>query len=414
MDSKLMRSIKTISYRKILNSHVEFTNEFVIELTNGYCGIGAAPQGETISIYEEKACTIDPQRIIEAIKRELYLNIALNQEKFDDYLEQKVPIFGRNNCYALSLAFFNATNKSQTSLQQCKEINTSIAFPAMCINVLNGGKHAYTNPVLSDFHEYLLVSKGNNIEKIIEDHNRIQNKVKERLISQSKIVVNGNLVNKFATPDNRECIEFLLNIRDSLNLTDSYDLMIDAAGTDLWTEDGYRFCITDNSLKSSDELYRYWMNTIEEYNIKYLEDPFHEKDYESWRKLTTTQNQCNIIGDDLYSGDFQRIQEGAAKEYTNGVMLKPNQAGTVSATIRAIRTAQSNGQILIMSHRSISTESTFLATITHMYKVKCIKNGPLCTDYSSIIRLNELIRLTEVGCGRLHNNKHHQAWGNRL
>jgi len=393
--SKLVPSIKKISYRKILNSRVEFTNEFIIELSNGCCGVGSSPRGETISIYEEKTSTIDPREIVEATNRYQYCNVPLDQKRFDDYLQRKMHIFGRNNCYALSLAFFNATNKSLASLQRCKEDNVNAEFPNLCINVLNGGKHAYTNPVLSDFHEYLLVSKSNDLGEIIRDHNKIQNEVREKLITKNQIVVNNNLVNKFDTVDNRECIELLLSVLESLNLSDKYDLMIDAAGTDLWTGQGYRFSVTDNSLKTGDELCRYWMDLIEEYNIKFLEDPFHEKDYESLERLTTTQNQCNIIGDDIYSGDAQRIEEGSIKKYTNGVVLKPNQAGTVSALVRAIEAVQSNGQILIMSHRSISTESTFLATITCMYKAKYIKIGPLCTDYSSIIRLNELIRLTD-------------------
>ena len=388
-----MPQIKTISYRKILNSHVEFTNEFIVKLSNGYIGIGSSPLGETISIYEDKTNTIDPQRIIQTINQDQYYNIPLNQNKFDYYLQRKMHIFGRNNCYALSLAFFNATNKSRKQPPPYKKISTNITFPNLCINVLNGGKHAYTNPVLSDFHEYLLVSKSNNLREIIKDHNKIQNKVKEKLITKNKIVVNNNLVNKFDTANNRECIEFLLGILEELNLTDRYDLMIDAAGTDLWTKQGYRFSLTDNSLKTSDELYEYWMGLIKEYNLKFLEDPFHEEDFESWKKLTTTQDKCTIIGDDLYSGDPQKIQEGLTKKYSDAVMLKPNKAGTVTATITEIVKTNSNNKILIMSHRSISTESIFLATITHMYNARYIKNGPIFTDYSSIIRINELIRL---------------------
>lgn len=387
--------IKTISYRRILNSRVEFTNEFVIELADGRCGIGAAPRGETTSIYEEKASRIGPARIIEVINQDQRDDIALNQKKFDLYLQRKMDILGRNNCYALSLAFFDATHQSQTPLQDRKEVNAKVELPCLCINVLNGGKHGYTNPVLSDFHEYLLVSKSNDLEEIIKDHNEIQNKVREKLMTKDKTTVNKNLVNKFDTTDNRECIEFLLHILENLNLSNKYDLMIDAAGTDLWIGRGYQFSVTDKSLKTSDELCRYWMDLIEEYNIRFLEDPFHEKDYGSWRTLTTTQNQCNIIGDDIYSADSERIKEGSTRKYTHGVMIKPNQAGTVSATIGAIEAAQNNGQILIMSHRSISTESTFLAAITYVCKAKYIKNGPLGTDYSSIVRLNELIRLVE-------------------
>lgn len=388
-ESELMPSIKTISHRKILNSHVEFTNEFIIQLNNGCSGIGSAPSGETLSIYEDRTTVGDPQKIKETISKDQYCNAPLSQKKFDDYLEMKIPMFGRNNCYALSLAFFNATNKST------KHPYPKTQFPNLCINVLNGGKHAYTNPVLSDFHEYLLVASNNKLIEVIEEHNRIQNKVREKLMTKKKMVVNGNLVNTFATADNRECIDFLLGILESLNLTDRYDLMIDASGTDLWTERGYRFALTDNSLKTSAEFYRYWMNLVKDYNIKFLEDPFDDRDYEAWRKLTTTQNQCNIIGDNLYSTDSQRIQQGSVKKYTNGLMIKPNQAGTVSATLRAIETAQNANQIVITSHRSISTESTFLAWLTHTCGVKYIKNGPLHTDYSSVMRLNELIRLIE-------------------
>lgn len=389
----LKGKMKSVSYRKVLNSHVEFTNEFIIELDDGSSGACAAPQGETISIYEDRNSSIDGRTITEIVSRE-QCNVPLTQEKFDEYLQKKIPVFGRNNSFALSLAFFNATEEPQRYLMFQHKNDTKLSAPALCLNVLNGGRHAYTNPVLSDFPEYLLVSRNNNIKEIINDHNTIQKEVKDKLIGLKKIVINGNLVSTFNKADNCECIKFLLGIRDGLNLTEKYDLMIDASAGDLWTTDGYRFSLTDNSVKSGDEFCTYWRNMIEEYKVKYLEDPFYEKDFLNWRKLTTTQDKCNIIGDNLYSSDPIRIQQGAVEKYTNGTIIKPNQAGTVSSAIRAIQTAQRNNQIAITSHRSISTESNFLAVLTSMYNVKYIKIGPLCTDYSSVIRLNEIIRLT--------------------
>lgn len=384
--SKETGIIKTISYRKILNSHVEFTNEFIIEMNNNSFGIGSAPKGETISIYEDSTDNnVGIEKIIENINTDLC--DQLNQEKLDDYLDRRMHIFGRNNCYAISEAFFNAMNKHN---YPNKKIDNEIV---LCMNFLNGGKYAYTNPVLSDFPEYLLISRKNNLTEVIKDHNDIQNKIREKLLIKNKITVNNNLVSKFDTADNRQCIEFLIDILDSLNLTDKYDLMIDASAGDLLTKNGYQFSITDSSLKTSYELYEYWMNIIKDYNIKFLEDPFHEKDYESWKQLTTTQNKCNIIGDNLYSSDPKKIMEGISRKYTNGIIAKPNQAGTVSTIIRAIQIAQDNNQIVITSHRSISTESIFLSILTNICKVRYIKIGPLNTDYSSIIRLNELIRL---------------------
>lgn len=390
-----MSVIKSIACRKVLNSHAKFTNEFIIEFDDGSVGTGASPQGETISIYEDRQVTIDPGMIIQTIREDGYLGRPLDQAIFDDYLQHHVSYFGRNNAYGLSLAFFNAVSRSTSPFTLFDKPETKMAAPCICLNILNGGWHAYTNPVLSDFHEYLLVANSNNPEELIANHNEIQREVKERLLRQTKTVVSGNPVNCFATSDNRECIDFLLNIRDSLGLSDQFDLMIDASGGDLWTDEGYRLQITDNSVRSSEEFYEYWMDMTKQYNIRFLEDPFHEKDFASWQCLTTSQQACYVIGDNLYSSDAGRIEAGALKKLTHGVVIKPNQAGTITAVRRAIETAQRNNQMIITSHRSISTESTFLSLLTCIHDIEYTKIGPLMTDYSSVIRLNEIIRLTE-------------------
>ena len=103
-----------------------------------------------------------------------------------------------------------------------------------------------------------------------------------------------------------------------------------------------------------------------------------------------------MIGDNYYSSDAARIEAGARKQHTHAVIIKPNQAGTVTGIRRAVEAAQLAGQIVITSHRSISTEETFISALTCMYGVQYIKIGPLVTDYSSIVRLNEIIRLTEA------------------
>jgi enolase len=102
-----------------------------------------------------------------------------------------------------------------------------------------------------------------------------------------------------------------------------------------------------------------------------------------------------VIGDNLYSSDVRRIEDGAKRTLSHGAVIKPNQAGSVSAVRRAIESARRHGMIAITSHRSISTESTFLSALTCAYSVAYIKIGPLFTDYSSVIRLNEILRLSE-------------------
>lgn len=100
----MMSTIAGISWRRVLNSHVEFTNEFIVELEDGSIGIGGSPKGETISIYEDKAISIEPQTIIQTIEGDGLLSMSLDQEVLDDYLAEHIALFGRNNAYGLSLA----------------------------------------------------------------------------------------------------------------------------------------------------------------------------------------------------------------------------------------------------------------------------------------------------------------------
>jgi enolase len=395
---KTMHKIKSIHFCKILNSHADFTNEFIITFDDGSEGIGSAPKGETISIYETGKNTVDPKSIIENIKKDGYFRVPLNQLAFDSYLEEKMNAFGRNNTFALSLSFYNAAGKSSNVQQNhTRKSRKKGNFPRLCLNILNGGKHAYTNPVLSDFPEYLLVSKKNDIRKIIREHNQIQDAVKSELLKKKKTVINNNPVHRFDATDNHACIEFLIGILKDLRLEKEYDLMIDASAGDLFQNHVYKLSLTDKSRKSSSALCSYWLDLIKKYNIRYLEDPFHEKDFDAWSELTKSQAKCFILGDNFYSSSARRIEEGADKKYTHGVIIKPDQAGTVSATMQAIESARNNKQIVITSHRSISTESVFLSSLTVMYGIEFIKIGPLLTDYSSIIRLNELMRLTGEG-----------------
>jgi len=387
--------LKSISCRRILNSHGDFTGEYVVELDGGQVGAGAAPQGETLSIYENERVAIDPETIIASMRRDRVFDTPHTQETFDAYLELHIPQIGRNNAFALSLAFFNAQLQSESFFELFGRRTSPLRSPALCLNILNGGWHAYTNPVLSDFSEFMLVSRSNDIERTIRDHAEVQQRVRERLMSLEKIVVKNNPVHRFKTRDNRECIEFLLDVRDSLGLSDEYDLMIDASAGDLRDGDGYRLPLTDTKLRSAEEFYEYWADLIREYGIGFLEDPFHETDFDNWIKLTKTQKQCTVIGDNLYSSEVSRIEDGAKRTLSHGAIIKPNQSGTVSAVRRAIEAAQRHNMIAITSHRSISTESTFLSVLTCVFDVKYIKIGPLFTDYSSIIRLNEILRLTE-------------------
>lgn len=387
--------IQDIAYRTILNSHVKFTTEFIIRFADGSFGSGAAPQGETISIYEDKKIAITPETIISALQRDGLLARPVTQTDFDAYLQQNLAVFGRNNAYSLSLAFFNAARQTRSLFDLFGKTPSPLVPPRLCLNILNGGWHAYTNPVVSDFSEFMLVAKSADILEVISEHNEIQKVVKTRLIQQTKTVVSENPVNVFSVRDNRAPIEFLLDVVNSLGLAGKYDLMIDASAGDLWTPEGYRLAITDQSVYSSEQFMAYWRGLIRDYGLRFLEDPFREQDAQAWQALTASEPEAVIIGDNYYSSDAARIEAGAAARHTHAAIIKPNQAGTVTGIRHAVEAAQRGGQLVITSHRSISTEETFISALTCLYGAQYIKIGPLETDYSSIVRLNEIIRLTE-------------------
>ena len=392
----LTHIIQSISHRQILNSHADFTTEFQIALEGGGLGRGASPKGETISIYEDQGHPISPGIILDQMARDGCFGRPFDQEGFDTYLASRFERFGRNNAFSLSLAFFHAAGDGMPAPPA-----GGPRAPRLCLNILNGGRHAYTNPVLSDFSEFLLVARDGDIETVLACHQAIQRRVKERLRPLDALMVSGNRVHAFPSADNRAVIEFLLSILDALGVARMFDLMIDASASDLWRENRYHLSLTDASAYTSERFRGYWEGLIQDYGLAYLEDPFHERDLDAWQALTASQADCRLIGDNLYASDAERIARGAREGLTRGVVVKPNQAGSVSGVRRAIDAARRQGQIIISSHRSISTEETFLSLLTCMEAVPFIKIGPLETDYSSVVRLNEILRLTTAMAGAL-------------
>lgn len=384
-------SIRSIHQQPIVDSHVGLTTEYTIVLDDGRSGTGSSSRGETISIYEDRATGIDPRRVIDAISDDGLIGTPIDQGAFDAYLAGKWGDFGRNTCFALSLALYNAAEEQGKRRSEGR-------LPRLCLNVLNGGFHAYTNPVLSDFSEFMLVPRNDDLLTTLKDHGLIQEAVKTRLLVCDETVVSGNRVHALEEKDNAAPLRLLIDVLKELGLKDSYDLMIDASATDLRTPEGYRLSITEDRERTPRELLSYWLELIETYSIGFLEDPFHEEDLDSWAALTRQCGErCTVIGDNLYTSEAARIEQGARSGCSTAALIKPNQAGTVTATVAAISTAVAGGLTPITSHRSISTESTFVCDMTWEHRVPYMKIGPLLTDYSSVIRLNRLLRLAGLG-----------------
>jgi enolase len=388
MEKARIRSIR--GYR-ILNSHAQWTNEFIVQLDDGRRGRGSSPRGETTSVYEDQPTSIDPEEIVRRISTDKRFRSPLSQEEFDGYFAGGAGGFGRNNCYALSVAFHDAVSPSP-GVSGARGSEAAV-LPTICLNVLNGGRFAYTNPVRSDFSEFLLVPRHKDLQRALRDHEQIQLRVKAGLLRMERTTVNGNIVHEMG--GNRGCVRFLLGVLEELKLRDGYDLMIDASAGDLKSDGGYRLEVTGEGFHESDRFVEMWKSYIMEHGLAYLEDPFAEGDFAAWKSLTAERGSCHILGDNLYASDADRISRGVREGWTTGVIIKPDQSGSVSAVRDAIRACETGRQLMISSHRSISTESMAVVTLTAMHRIPYIKVGPLLTDYSAVMRINEFIRMAK-------------------
>jgi len=380
-----------VDYRSTINSIAQLTREFSIHFGDGATGTGSAPRGETLSCYESRVLNVPPDRVIRQLEADAITGSELSQLEFDRYLENRIREFGPENVYSLSCAFFEAGLAS--SRQTAGRSNRRL--PAYCLNILNGGFHAYTNPVLSDFHEFLLVPGHGDLSRLLEDHRTIQEHVRQHLATRPTTMVNGNVVHVLGKNGNRDSIAFIKELLSELGLTNDYGLMIDAAASGLRDGSGYALQLAEQRTFSRPEFLDYWRDIQDEFSLDVIEDPFAESDQDNWRRLVEHSAQGSIFGDDIHSGDPVRIRELLAGGCMTGIVLKPDQAGTMSRTMDAIHAAQQQDAPIILSHRSISTDSLELAHLLVEFDIGYAKFGPLDTDYSAILKMNEVLRMSQ-------------------
>lgn len=382
--------LAALSASPTINSQGRLTDEYGLRFLGGASGRGSAPLGETRSRYEATAGSVDSQSVLERLAADGIIGRELCQAEFDDYLASHSAQFGPGPVFSLSCAFFEATLQASAELAR----PAPAPAPRFCLNILNGGKHAYTNPVLSDFHEFLLVPKHGDMALLLDDHRAIQAEVRSRLAHKGTTRVNGNVVHVLGENGNRDCIGFLVGIVEGLGLSARYELMVDAAAAQLWNGSAYALELAEKRNLDPQAFEEYWLSVLGEYPVAWLEDPFAEHDLQRWRRLVTNAAGCRVVGDDVHSGDAARVQQLLATGCMTGVVLKPDQAGTISETLAALEISNAAGVPVILSHRSISTDSLVLAHLMAHCDIKLAKFGPLLSDFTSILRMNEVLRMT--------------------
>jgi enolase len=373
--------LKSIQYKAILNNQLTWTNEFRVEGTDGRVGLGSAPLGETPSIYEVQKNT-DPNLVCRELLDQMGQQ-TLTQGLFDEFLESKHSEWGQGTIYALSIAFANATELWK------KQNDTNSWQPSLLVNLLNGGRHAYTLPVRSDFPEFLLVPKQKSLEQQINIGRRLLYQARETLLRMETCVVNGNQVCVPSGEDNDAVLDLIHQILDESGIEDDFQIMIDASGGDMVSDHGYQFLVSGRDL-STDEMVDFWVDFAGRWKVGYLEDPLGEQDEEAWTQLRARLPEtCKLVADNLVSGNVEYLHRYA--DFLDAVIVKPDQCGTVSNAIDFVAAAKELGLEMMVSHRSVETDELALVKFARLSCCDHIKIGPLL-GFESILKVNELIR----------------------
>ncbi|MCR4326483.1 MAG: phosphopyruvate hydratase [Candidatus Roizmanbacteria bacterium] len=400
---------------EILDSRGFPTLKTFVELDTGVVGSASVPSGASTGVHEaHELRDEDPKRyqgkgVLKAqyaVENELApLLIGKNpnnQQQIDavmiaaDGTENKSRL-GANAILSASLAVAKAA-----SVGQKKELyeylasffeTTSYVLPVPLINVINGGKHASQS---SDFQEYMIIPYGfTRFAEALRAAAEVFQVLKKKVTTLGHSTTVGD-EGGFALPfkTNEEPLQLLMEAIEESSYVDGQEIAlgIDAAASEFYANNEYRFA-TNQASYTTKQLSDYYAELVAKYPLVSLEDPFAEDDWDGFVDLTekigaTTQ----IVGDDLYVTNKDRLRRGIEKKASNSILIKLNQIGTLSETIDAIQQAKMNDMTAVISHRSGETEDTFIADLVVASGVGQIKTGSM----SRSERLAKYNRLLEI------------------
>jgi enolase len=269
-------------------------------------------------------------------------------------------------------------------------------LPMPMMNILNGGLHAANNV---DLQEFMIMPMGG---KTFREALRIGVEVFHGLAGVLKSKGLSTAVGDeggFA-PDlksNDEAVEMLLAAIKKAGYRAGKDVMIalDPAASSFFRKNKYVFSKSDGSEKSGEEMIRFFEGWVKRYPIFSIEDGLAEDDWASWRKMTQRLgDRVQLVGDDLFVTNTERIARGIREKAANAVLIKLNQIGTLTETLDAIQMAHRAGWKAIVSHRSGETEDTFIADLVVAAGTGQIKTGSLCRS-ERVCKYNQLLRIEE-------------------
>jgi enolase len=412
-----MSYIANIHARQILDSRGNPTIEVDILTDNEYLGRAAVPSGASTGIHEAVELrdndkkVYDGKGVLQGVKNvntlisdQLIGWDVADQTGIDEKMikldgtENKSKL-GANAILAVSLAVAKAA-ALEANLPLYRYIGGTNAkiLPIPMMNILNGGAHA-DNKI--DFQEFMIMPVGASsfseaLRWGVEIFHNLKSVLKKKGYSTNVGDEGGFAPN---IQSNEEAIETVLSAIEKAGFkTDDVKIAMDAANSELWNskENKYVFHKSDGRKMSSEELVDYWKTWVKNYPIISIEDGMAEDDWNGWKLLTeAVGDKIQLVGDDLFVTNVNRIQKGIDENIANGLLVKVNQIGTLTETINAVSLAQHNGYNTIMSHRSGETEDTTIADLAVALNCGQIKTGS-ASRTDRIAKYNQLLRIEEI------------------
>lgn len=413
--------IRDVYAREILDSRGNPTIEVEVLAGEDTVGRAAVPSGASTGKYEaaelrdkeERYGGKGVMRAVEHVNDQL-ARAVIGVNVFDQAAIDKILIktdgsknkknLGANALLGVSLAAAKAAaNVLKVPLYRYLGGVSAKTMPIPMMNILNGGVHADNT---LDIQEFMImpISAGTfkeGLRMCTEIYHSLKNLLKESGLNTAVGDEGG-----FAPdlPNAKEALQFLKEAVEKAGYKMGTDIAIalDVAASELYNKDSKKYVFPGESkmqgqkiARSAEELIEYYEDLSIEFPIRSIEDPLDEEDWDGWELLTTRLgNELQLVGDDLFVTNVERLKKGIDQNAANAILIKVNQIGTLTEAIEAIEMAQKSGYNAIISHRSGETEDTTIADIAVAFNAGQIKTGAPCRS-ERVAKYNQLLRIEE-------------------
>lgn len=413
--------INTVRGREILDSRGNPTVEVEVTLCGGITERASVPSGASTGAFEAvelrdtelpRYSGMGVKKAVEHVNEQIQYVLegknVLNQIEIDGAMiredgSKNKGKLGANAILGTSLAVAKAAAKA-VGLPLYQYIGGANAhtLPVPMMNIINGGKHADSSLTIQEF--MIMPIGARSFHQCLEWSTTVFHTLKKILKNDgfsTSIGDEGGFAPQLASDE--EALRYIVQAIEKAGYRPDEDFVIamDGASTEMYEEAvkkgriGEYLFWKSGEYKSADEMIDYWSDLCNRYPIFSIEDGLAEEDWAGWQRLTDCLgDRIQLVGDDLFVTNTERIQKGINLHASNAVLIKPNQIGTLTETLEAIRMTKNNNWNAIVSHRSGETEDTTIADIAVGLNAGQIKTGaPSRTD--RVAKYNQLLRIEE-------------------